>query len=133
MLRALAAALPGNLELHEADLLKEGSFDNVVKGADLLFHTASPFFTGATDDPQRDLVLVVLYCKNVAAMSTPHRLIPESVAFCLLEVLLKPECAAFPTTLSKAGSGLAFQHSDLLLQTGGPSTERDSQRSMLGG
>ena len=30
----------GKLELFEADLLKEGSFDAGVKGADYLFHTA---------------------------------------------------------------------------------------------
>lgn len=40
----LGDALPGKLTLHEADLLLEGSFDDVVKGADLVFHTASPFF-----------------------------------------------------------------------------------------
>jgi hypothetical protein len=34
----------GKLELHEADLLKEGSFDAAVKGAHFVFHTASPFF-----------------------------------------------------------------------------------------
>ena len=28
-----------------ADLLQEGSFDEVVAGADIVFHTASPFFT----------------------------------------------------------------------------------------
>ncbi len=39
----LGDALPGKLTLHEADLLKEGSFDEVVKGADYVFHTASPF------------------------------------------------------------------------------------------
>lgn len=55
VLHALAAALPGNLELHEADLLTEGSFDSVVKGATYVFHTASPFFREA-DDPQTELV-----------------------------------------------------------------------------
>ena len=43
-LELLSAALPGKLTLHEADLLKSGSFDEVVKGADFVFHTASPFF-----------------------------------------------------------------------------------------
>ena len=43
-LRALDEALPGKLSLHEADLLQEGSFDEVVHGADYVFHTASPFF-----------------------------------------------------------------------------------------
>lgn len=39
----------------QADLLTEGSFDEVVKGSHLVFHTASPFFSGAAD-PQKDLV-----------------------------------------------------------------------------
>lgn len=39
----LGEALPGKLTLHEADLLKQGTFDEVVKGADYVFHTASPF------------------------------------------------------------------------------------------
>lgn len=42
-LEALGSVLPGHLTLHEADLLKEGSFDEVVKGTDYVFHTASPF------------------------------------------------------------------------------------------
>eukprot|EP00052_Salpingoeca_macrocollata_P015568 m.124207 g.124207 ORF g.124207 m.124207 type:complete len:328 (+) comp19730_c3_seq1:324-1307(+) len=39
--------LPGaadRLQLVEADLLKEGSFDNAVSGCEGVFHTASPFF-----------------------------------------------------------------------------------------
>jgi nucleoside-diphosphate-sugar epimerase len=43
------------LELVEADLLKENSFDDAVKGVDAVFHTASPFFYGAKD-PQKELV-----------------------------------------------------------------------------
>lgn len=39
----LGAAFPGKLTLHEADLLSDGSFDDIVKGTDLVFHTASPF------------------------------------------------------------------------------------------
>ena len=54
-LHKLAAALPGTLELHEADLLQEGSFDDVVKGSHYVFHTASPVVT-TPKDPQRDLV-----------------------------------------------------------------------------
>ena len=45
-LQLLGEALPGKLTLHEADLLKPGSFDEVVKGADFVFHTASPFTGG---------------------------------------------------------------------------------------
>ncbi len=33
-------ALPGKLTLHEADNLVEGSFEDVVKGADYVFHMA---------------------------------------------------------------------------------------------
>ena len=43
-LELLNAALPGKLTLHEADLLTPGSFDDIVKGADFVFHPASPFF-----------------------------------------------------------------------------------------
>ena len=38
---ALRKALPGKLTLTEADLFEPGSFDDVVKGADFVFHTAS--------------------------------------------------------------------------------------------
>lgn len=36
----LGEALPGTITLHEADNLVEGSFDDVVKGARYVFHTA---------------------------------------------------------------------------------------------
>jgi nucleoside-diphosphate-sugar epimerase len=54
-LEKLADALPGTLALHEADLLKEGSFDEVVKGADFVFHTASPFLS-SHEDPYKELI-----------------------------------------------------------------------------
>ena len=40
---ALGDALPGTLTLYEADLLKDGSFDESVEGSDFVIHTASPF------------------------------------------------------------------------------------------
>ena len=40
-LLALRRALPGKLTLTEADLFEPGSFDDVVKGADFVYHTAS--------------------------------------------------------------------------------------------
>ena len=51
---ALGEALPGILTLHEADLLQPGSFDEVIKGADYVFHTASPFLR-TVNDPQVSL------------------------------------------------------------------------------
>jgi len=44
------------LELFDADLLKDDSFDEVVKGATYVFHTASPFLAGQPTDPVKELV-----------------------------------------------------------------------------
>lgn len=47
--------LPGAKErliLSKADLLTEGAYDEVVDGADGVFHTASPFFMKNITDPE---------------------------------------------------------------------------------
>ena len=54
-LKRLEAALPGTLQLFEADLLVPGSFDRACQGADYVFHTASPFFIDCAD-PQGELI-----------------------------------------------------------------------------
>ena len=64
VLHALAAALPGNLELHEADLLQEDTFDSVIKGAAYVFHSASPFFSTA-EDPQQDVFSSFIFMTSV--------------------------------------------------------------------
>jgi nucleoside-diphosphate-sugar epimerase len=51
----LAAALPGSLQLVEADLLRAGSFHQACADCDFVFHVASPFFFGETDT-QKDIV-----------------------------------------------------------------------------
>lgn len=51
----LAANLPGTIKYFQADLLVEGSFDEAIKGCELVYHTASPF-TRSVEDPQKDLV-----------------------------------------------------------------------------
>lgn len=51
----MAAELPGELKLFEADLLDDGSYGPAMEGCAVVFHTASPF-TSNFDDPQRDLV-----------------------------------------------------------------------------
>ncbi|CAI9289483.1 unnamed protein product [Lactuca saligna] len=43
------------LHLFQADLMKPGSFDEVVEGCDGVFHTASPFFIH-TANPQEELI-----------------------------------------------------------------------------
>ena len=50
--------LPGassKLQLFEADLLEEGSFDACVSGATHIFHTASPFVTSNISNPHEEL------------------------------------------------------------------------------
>lgn len=42
-LRAMQRRFPGALELFEADLLVEGSFDRAMDGCRVVFHVASPF------------------------------------------------------------------------------------------
>lgn len=55
-LHALAAAHPGRLTLHRADLLDEGSFAEAMQGCELVIHTASPFLVGKLDDPRERLI-----------------------------------------------------------------------------
>ena len=45
----------GDLTLAKADLTTPGAFDDIVKGCEIVFHTASPFVL-TVEDPQRDLV-----------------------------------------------------------------------------
>jgi nucleoside-diphosphate-sugar epimerase len=44
------------LQIVEADLLKEGSFDACVEGATYVFHTASPFIASGVTDPYKQLI-----------------------------------------------------------------------------
>src|SRR5205823_12929193 len=56
-LRAMRDRHPGRLELFEADLLADGSFDEAMKGCEAVFHVASPFFMPEKiKDGQRDMV-----------------------------------------------------------------------------
>ena len=51
----IADAANGNINYFKADLLKEGSYDEAMKGCEVIFHTASPFSLNIKD-PQKDLV-----------------------------------------------------------------------------
>lgn len=55
-LQDLAESFNGKLELFEADLLEEGSFDAAMKGCEIVIHTASPFFIKGLKDAQKQLV-----------------------------------------------------------------------------
>lgn len=54
-LEEMAANSKGEIKFFKADLLSEGSYDEAMKGCELVFHTASPFFLNVKD-PQKDLV-----------------------------------------------------------------------------
>lgn len=55
-LHALAGRHPGQLSLHRADLLDQGSFTAAMEGCQLVIHTASPFLLGAIEDAEEQLV-----------------------------------------------------------------------------
>ena len=46
----------GSLELYEADLLMNGSFDKAMNGCELVLHTASPFQMENIKNPQKELI-----------------------------------------------------------------------------
>ncbi|MFC3572320.1 NAD-dependent epimerase/dehydratase family protein [Streptomyces yaanensis] len=68
-LREMQAAFPGRLVLFEADLLKEGSFDEAMSGCRVVFHVASPFFVPEKiKDGHKDMVEpALLGTRNVLA------------------------------------------------------------------
>ncbi|MGD6817906.1 SDR family oxidoreductase [Metabacillus sp. 84] len=47
---------PGTLQVYQANLLREGSFDEAVEGCEYVFHTASPFFISGFRDANKDLI-----------------------------------------------------------------------------
>ncbi len=46
----------GSLELFEADLLEDGTFDKAMNDCELVFHTASPFKILGIKNPQKELI-----------------------------------------------------------------------------
>ncbi len=85
-LDALAAKLKGTINYFEADLLKDGSYDEAAKGCELVFHTASPFKRDI-DDPQKDLV-------SPALKGTRNVLNAATKAGTVKRVVLTSSCAA---------------------------------------
>lgn len=68
----------------EADLLKEGSFDEAVKGCELVFHIASPFKIFGIKDPIKELVNPALkgtenVLSSVNISESVKRVIPTSI------------------------------------------------------
>ena len=79
-LLALRRALPGKLTLTEADLFEPGSFDDVVKGADFVFHTASNVIFDSPN-PEKDLIEPAVkgtgnVLRSAASDSPPNNVFP---------------------------------------------------------
>lgn len=92
-LESLGEALPGKLVLCEGDLLKPGSFDEAVKGADYVFHTASPFVAGQPEDPDKFFVKpAVEGTKNVLSSVAKHKdTVKRVVLTSSFAAIVKPE------------------------------------------
>ena len=54
-LKEIAKNTKGELKLFQADLLIPGSYEEAMKGCELVYHTASPFITDVKD-PQKELI-----------------------------------------------------------------------------
>lgn len=71
------------LTLHRADLLMDGAFDEAVRGADVVIHSASPFVRDAITDPDRQLLKPAVegtqnVLRSVAAAPSVRRVVLTS-------------------------------------------------------
>jgi len=126
--------LPGaneRLRLLEADLLEEGSFDSCVRGAQVVFHTASPF-TSAVDDPHEQLTKPsLLGTRNVfgsigralgSGESKPRVVLTSSIAAIWDSPADKPEHECFNEddwnvkSKEEAGGHEAYRYSKVIAE-----------------
>lgn len=81
-----ASKYKGEIKYFKADLLLEGSYDEAMKGCELVFHTASPFIN-SVKDPQKDLV-------DPALLGTRNVLNSVNRTESIKRVVLTSSCAA---------------------------------------
>jgi nucleoside-diphosphate-sugar epimerase len=84
-LSELSEIFPGKLKIFEADLLKNSSFDEAVRGVSIVIHTASPFKISGIRDSMKELVTpAVQGVQNVfhsaITAGTVHRIVLTSSA-----------------------------------------------------
>lgn len=105
-LDALASKLPGSINYFKADLLHEGSYDEAMKGCQIVFHTASPF-TRNVKDAQKDLV-------DPAKMGTRNVLASANRTDSVERVVVTSSCAAIygdaKDTLAMPNQELTEEH-----------------------
>lgn len=82
----LADETYGTIKYFKADLLDEGSYDEAMKGCELVFHTASPFIN-KVKDPQRDLI-------DPALKGTQNVLNSANKTSTVKRIVLTSSCAA---------------------------------------
>ena len=100
-LDAIAAEAKGDIKYFKADLLDDGSFAEAMAGCELVFHTASPFFTDVKD-PQKQLI-------EPALEGTKNVLEQVNKTDSVKRVVLTSSCAAIYTDASdteKAPNGM---------------------------
>jgi len=85
-LNALAEKYPGEIRYFKSDLLKPGSYEEAMKGCEIVYHTASPF-TIKVEDPQKDLI-------DPALLGTRNVLESVNKTAEVKRVVLTSSCAA---------------------------------------
>ena len=99
-LNKIAEKTPGSIKYFKSDLLKSGSYDEAIKGCEVVFHTASPFITDVKD-PQKDLI-------DPAVKGTQNVLEAANNTASVTRVVVTSSCAAIYTDAvdcSKAPNG----------------------------
>ncbi|MCB1176270.1 MAG: aldehyde reductase [Leptospiraceae bacterium] len=77
----------GSLKIFEADLLVSGSFEEAMKGCELVMHTASPFFVTGIKDAEKQLV-------EPAKNGTKNVLFSANKLGTVKRIVLTSSCAA---------------------------------------
>lgn len=85
-LQDLADNSSGNIKFFEADLLKDGSYDEPMQGCSIVFHTASPFISDVKN-PQKELI-------EPAVKGTENILNAANRTESVRRVILTSSCAA---------------------------------------
>jgi len=85
----IAQESQGSIKFFKADLLKDGSYAEAMKGCSVVFHTASPF-TVRVKDPQKELI-------DPAVNGTRNVLEQASQTESVKRVVLTSSCAAIYT------------------------------------
>ncbi len=92
----IASNSPGEIKYFKADLLQEGSYAEAMKDCELVYHTASPFFTDVKD-PQKQLI-------DPAVKGTSNVLEQANKTESVKRVVVTSSCAAIYTDASECKS-----------------------------